>query len=75
MQIRMTIIRLSSAMYRPGLLPDSDPGLCAVDKQNLHYQYTTAYHYNKGIDRFHKTEFKIRDREWYNVKTYQCGIH
>ncbi len=27
--------RVSSAMYRPGLLPDSDPGLCAVNKQNF----------------------------------------
>ncbi len=44
-------------MYdRPGLLPDSDSGLGAVDKHNLYYKNAPARNYNSSIDRFHRID-------------------
>jgi hypothetical protein len=52
---------ISSAMKGPGLLPDSDSGLDAIDKQNLKYQYTTARHYNSGTEHFHRTDVRFSE--------------
>ena len=45
---------LSFSMYRPGLMPDSDSGLRAVNKQYLQNQQAAACLYNSSIDRFHR---------------------